>query len=68
MNELPILYTIGCPACAVLEKKLIAKGIDYRICNDTEIMQQKGYEILPVLEVNGKSMNFKIANAWVNEL
>lgn len=60
------LYSTHCPRCNVLEKKLQQKKIDYKEINDTAIIEQKGYLSVPVLEVNGKSMNFKEAVDWVN--
>ena len=63
-----VLYSTHCPRCNVLEKKLQQKKIDYKEINDTAIMEQKGYLSVPVLEVNGKSMNFKEAFNYVNSL
>ena len=63
-----VLYSTHCPRCCVLEKKLQQKKIDYKEINDTAIMEQKGYLSVPVLEVNGKSMNFKEAVDWINSL
>ena len=63
-----ILYSTHCPRCNVLEKKLQQKKIDYKEINDTAIMEQKGYLSVPVLEVNGTSMNFKEAFNYVNSL
>lgn len=61
-----ILYSNHCPKCNVLEKKLKTKNIDYEEVNDVEIMKEKGYLMLPVLEVDGVSMDFMVANDWVN--
>ena len=63
-----ILYTTHCPICNVLEKKLQQKEVDYDEVNDTSIMEQKGYLSVPVLEVDGKSMDFKEAVDWINTL
>ena len=61
-----ILYSNHCPKCNVLEKKLKTKNIDYEEVNDVEIMKEKGYLMLPVLEVDGVSMEYKTANDWIN--
>lgn len=61
-----VLYSTHCPRCCVLEKKLKQKNISYEEVNDVEIMKEKGYLSVPVLEVNGKSMDFKTANNWIN--
>lgn len=61
------LYTIGCTKCTVLEKKLDSAKIEYEICDDRELMESKGFEFMPVLDVNGQIMNFTEAVKWVNE-
>ncbi|MCQ2052385.1 MAG: hypothetical protein MJZ03_00345 [archaeon] len=61
-----ILYTIGCPKCIVLEKKLAAKGIPFEICNDIETIKAKGYDLLPVLEDGDNIMPFKEAVDFIN--
>ena len=61
-----VLFSTKCPRCNVLEKKLQQKNISYKEVNDVEIMEEKGYLSVPVLEVDGVSMNFKEASDWVN--
>ncbi len=61
-----ILFSTHCPKCNVLEKKLKQKNISYEEVNDIEIMKEKGYLTVPVLEVDGTSMDFKTACDWVN--
>ena len=63
-----VLFSTKCPRCNVLEKKLQQKEVDYDEVNDTSIMEQKGYLNVPVLEVDGKSMDFKEAVDWINTL
>ena len=63
-----ILYSTHCPKCCVLEKKLQQKNISYEEVNDIEIMREKGYLTVPVLEVDGTSMDFKESVDWVNSL
>lgn len=62
-----ILYTTHCPKCLVLEKKLASKNIEFEEITDNELMLKKGFTMVPVLEVDGKIMNFKEANTWINE-
>ncbi len=61
------LYTIDCPQCLVLEKKLSLKGIQFETIKDKELMQQMGIDAVPILEVNGEKMDFTNAVKWVNE-
>ncbi len=66
MNNI-VLYTIGCGKCLILEKKLNEAGVDYKTCEDQQIMEEKGFDFMPVLEVDGQIMNFGEAVKWVNE-
>ena len=61
-----ILYSTHCPKCNVLEKKLKQKNISYEEVNDIETMKEKGYLSVPILEVDGVSMDFKTASDWIN--
>lgn len=63
-----VFYTIDCPKCRVLESKLSAKGVSFEECRDIEIMQEKGFENAPMLEVDGTAMNFGDAVKWINNL
>lgn len=61
------LYTIGCPACIILEKKLLQANINYTSVSDQQILQEKGIIQFPVLEVNGVRYSFGEANKWLKE-
>ena len=67
MGDKVILYEHGCPRCKVLKTKLDQQGIVYETVNDVELMQQRGFNEAPKLEVNGVVMNFKEAVDWVKE-
>lgn len=66
MEEI-ILYTTFCPKCKVLEAKLKQKDITYKEITDMDIMTEKGFMSVPILEVNGVNLNFTQANTWINE-
>ena len=59
-------YTIHCPSCNVLKKKLDAKHIDYEEITDRDIMSQRGYVQLPILEINGMPYTYTEAIKWIN--
>lgn len=63
-----ILYSTHCPRCVVLKSKLNQKNISYKEINDIEIMKEKGYLSVPVLEVDNKTMNFKEAFNYIDSL
>lgn len=51
----------------MLEAKLKEKNISYVEINDISIMQEKGFEFMPILEVDGVVYNFKDAVNWINK-
>ena len=63
-----VLYSTGCPRCNVLETKLKNKGILFEEVNDEDIMINKGFDTVPILEVDGNYMDFGKANEFINSL
>lgn len=63
-----VLYSTGCPMCKVLKTKLNLANISYEEINDQETMIAKGFRSAPILEVDGKAMNFKDAIEWVKKI
>lgn len=63
-----ILYTIDCPNCIILEKKLKAKNIEFLRVSDRETIVAKGFgnSSFPILEVDGVAMGYRTATQWVN--
>ena len=63
-----VLYTTFCPKCKVLEKKLSEKNLVYETVTDVDVMSEKGFQAVPMLEVDGEVMDFSKAAEWVNKL
>ena len=61
------LYSTHCPRCQVLEKKLEKAGITYTVCDDVSFMNAQGWKEAPMLEADGKVMDFRTAVAWINQ-
>lgn len=63
-----ILYTIDCPRCIVLEKKLKLKNIEFLRVSDEDTIRAKGYGdwTFPILEVSGVAMSYNTAIQWIN--
>ena len=61
-----ILYSNNCPRCKILKKKLDDNKINYEIIDNVDTMIDKGLSTVPVLEINGRMLDFKEAVEWVN--
>ena len=62
------LYTINCPQCIILEKKLKIDGIHFDIVEDEAIFNEKGIVLFPVLEVDDKMLSYSEAIQWLKEI
>lgn len=60
-----ILYSTHCSKCVILEKKLKEKNITYTEVNDVNVMTEKGFTTVPMLEVDGTVMDYKAASNWI---
>lgn len=61
-----ILYTIHCPQCNILKKKLDSKGIKYTEVTDRDRMKELGIVSSPILSIDGELLPMKQANDWIN--
>lgn len=60
------VFTIGCPACNVLEKKLNNIGVLYERITSEEEFNKLGIKDFPMMQItNGPLLSFKEAIAWV---
>ena len=59
------MYSTHCPKCNVLEKKLNQNNIEYKLIEDEDVMVNKGFMTSPMLEVDGKPMDFSAAIKWL---
>ena len=62
-----MLYSNGCPKCKILKQKLDDKNILYEVCDDIDLMIEKGFRSMPILEVNEKQMNYNEALIYLKE-
>lgn len=62
------LYTMDkCPKCKILKKKLEEIDATFNICNDEEEQKNKGFDYLPVMELNGEYYSFGDAVKLINQ-
>ena len=63
-----VFYTIDCPQCLLVERKLKEKCIPYEEKNDIEEMISLGFEHAPILVVDGKRMGVKESLNWIKSI
>ena len=63
-----VFYTIGCPQCLLVERKLKEKHIQYEEKNDIEEMISMGFKHAPILVVDDKVMGVKDALNWIKSI
>mgnify|MGYP003313938278 CR=1 FL=1 len=61
-----VLYTIHCPACNILAKKLDAKNIKYEIVDDATELNMRGMVQFPLLGVDDVIYEYTDAVKFVN--
>lgn len=62
------LYSTGCPKCVILEKKMSQKHLEYETVSDVDLMQEKGFTSLPMLDVDGNVYDFKEALSIIDNM
>lgn len=62
------LYTNHCRKCEILTTKLKEKNVTFEIIDDEETLISLGFDFLPVLEINGKRLEYLDAIDYVNAL
>lgn len=63
------VYTIHCPQCNVLEKKLQQAGLLYSTIDDEKELERMGITLFPIMQVDcGPLMNFREAIQWIKEV
>ena len=68
MAEKIILYTLNCPKCMVLERKLKQNSIDFETHDSVDEMMKLGIKAAPALSIDGGNtvMDFGSAIKWIN--
>lgn len=61
MNKKIILYSTGCPNCKLLKEYMDKKDIIYEENNSVDDMVAKGFDHVPMLEVDGEIYDFNEA-------
>lgn len=60
------LYSIGCPKCTVLKRKMDNKKISYNYINSLDAVIERNFQEVPQLEIDGKVFSFNDARKLVD--
>lgn len=60
------LYTNHCRKCEILTSKLKDKNIEFEVIDDEQWLRDNGYDFMPILEVDGKKLDYMNAVNYVN--
>ena len=63
-----ILYSTGCPKCKVLEMKLAQAGVSFDKITDEKKMEKLGFQSAPMLEHDGRYLDFHDAMDLVDSI
>ena len=65
------MYTTHCPKCNVMERKLKEANIEFEEIDDNskvlEVATSLGFTMAPLLEVDGRVMDFKDGIEWIRK-
>ena len=65
------MYTTHCPKCNVMERKLKEANIEFEEIDDNakvlEVATSLGFTMAPLLEVDGRVMDFKDGIDWIRK-
>ena len=65
------MYTTHCPKCNVMERKLKEANIEFEEIDDNakvlEVATSLGFTMAPLLEVDGRVMDFKDGIYWIRK-
>lgn len=62
------LYTNHCRKCEILTTKLKEKNVTFEIIDDEKTLASLGFDFMPVLEIDGKRLEYLDAIDYVNAL
>ena len=60
------LYTNHCRKCEILTAKLKEKNIAFDVEDNAEVLLSRGFDFMPMLEVDGRLLNYGEAVKYVN--
>lgn len=68
MDKIIVYTSAGCSRCMVLKTKLRQAGIEFEENKDLSKIIELGFEILPVMQIGEKYLNFKEALQYIQEI
>lgn len=67
MSKHIVLFTQeNCPRCNIIKTKLSSKEVSFQESKNMEVLKEKGFLTVPVLNVGEDYLDFLKANEWIN--
>ena len=67
MGRQIILYSTGCTRCKLVKQMLDVHHVEYTEITDRQIIEEKDFDSVPVLEADGKCMEYSELLTWLEQ-
>lgn len=67
MESRIILYSTDCTRCKIIKHILDAHDVPYTEITDKQVMINKDFDSVPVMEVDGKIMDYSGILTWLQD-
>lgn len=67
MGKVILYSTKNCHRCKAIKQILQVNNIEYDEITDIDIMKNKGFLEVPMMEIEGKTLDYGDISAWLKE-
>ena len=67
MGKLILYSTEACHRCKAIKRILQVNNVEYDEVTDIEIMKNKGFREVPMMEIDEKILDYSSISAWLKE-
>ena len=67
MGRQIVLYSTGCTRCKLVKQMLDVHHVEYTEITDKQAIEEKDFDSVPVLEVDGKCMEYSELLTWLEQ-
>lgn len=67
MEQHIILYSTDCPRCKLVKQMLDIHHVPYTEIADKQVILDKDFDSVPVMDINGKIMDYSGILTWLKQ-